>query len=74
MIKSILGIAPTKENNGSGYIPSPLGRKFGVDKVSGYKASTFGGKKYTGNKKSIGALYGRTLLQNDQWKKLLYRQ
>jgi len=53
MIKSILGIAPTKENNGSGYIPSPLGRKFGVDKVSGYKASTFGGKKYTGNKKVL---------------------
>lgn len=51
MIKKLLGIAPTKEENGSGYIPSPLGRKFGVDKVSGYKASDFGGTKYTGNKK-----------------------
>lgn len=53
MIKTILGIAPTKEVNGSGYIPSPLGRKFGVDKVSGYKATDFGGKKYTGEKKVL---------------------
>lgn len=53
MIKRILGIAPTKEKNGSGYIPSPLGRKFGVDKVSGYKATDFGGKKYTGKKKVL---------------------
>ena len=53
MIKRILGISPTKEKNGSGYIPSPLGRKFGVDKVSGYKATDFGGKKYTGKKKVL---------------------
>lgn len=53
MIKQLLGIAPTKEKHGSGYIPSPLGRKFGVDKVSGYKASDFGGKKYAGNKKVL---------------------
>jgi molecular chaperone Hsp31 and glyoxalase 3 len=53
MIKKIFGIAPTKEKNGSGYIPSPVGRKFGVDKVSGYKASDFGGKKYTGGKKVL---------------------
>lgn len=53
MIKKILGIAPTKEKNGSGYIPSPVGRKFGVDKVSGFKASDFGGKKYTGEKKVL---------------------
>lgn len=53
MIKTILGIAPTKEKNGLGYIPSPLGRKFGVDKVSGYKARDFGGKKYTGEKKVL---------------------
>lgn len=53
MIKQLLGMAPTKEKNGSGYIPSPLGRKFGVDKVSGYKASTSGGKKYNGNKKVL---------------------
>jgi len=53
MIKQILGLAPTKEKDGSGYIPSPVGRKFGVDKVSGYKATDFGGKKYTGNKKVL---------------------
>jgi len=53
MIKKIFGIAPTKERNGSGYIPSPLGRKFGVDKVSGYKATNFAGRKYTGNKKVL---------------------
>jgi molecular chaperone Hsp31 and glyoxalase 3 len=53
MIKKIFGIAPTKEKNGAGYIPSPLGRKFGVDKVSGYQASDFGGKKYTGEKKVL---------------------
>lgn len=53
MIKKILGLAPTKEKNGAGYIPSPVGRKFGVDKVSGYKATDFGGKKYTGEKKVL---------------------
>ena len=51
MIKRIFGIAPTKENNGPGYIPSPMGRMLGVDKVSGYKATNFGGKKYSGEKK-----------------------
>lgn len=53
MIKKILGLAPTKEKNGAGYIPSPLGRRFGVDKVSGYKATDFNGKKYTGEKKVL---------------------
>lgn len=53
MIKNILGLAPTKEQNGPGYIPSPIGRKFGVDKVSGYKASNFDGKKYQGDKKIL---------------------
>lgn len=53
MIKKIFGIAPTKEKNGSGYIPSPIGRKFGVDKVSGYKSTEFNGKKYSGNKKVL---------------------
>ena len=53
MIKRLFGIAPTKEENGKGYIPSPLGRKFGVDKVSGYKKTDFGGKKYTGDKKVL---------------------
>lgn len=53
MIRKVLGIAPTKEKNGPGYIPSPMGRKFGVDKVSGYKATDFGGRKYQGNKKVL---------------------
>jgi len=48
-----IGMAPTKEKNGTGYIPSPLGRKFGVDKVSGFKHTNFGGKNYTGNKKVL---------------------
>lgn len=53
MIKRLFGIAPTKEENGKGYIPSPIGRKFGVDKVSGYKKTDFGGKKYRGDKKVL---------------------
>lgn len=53
MIKKILGIAPTKEKNGSGYIPSPLGRMLGVDKKSGFQATDFGGKKYSGDKKVL---------------------
>jgi D-lactate dehydratase / protein deglycase len=39
--------------DGKGYIPSPLGRMLGVDKVSGYKESDFGGKKYSGEKKVL---------------------
>jgi len=53
MIKKILGIAPTKEKNGPGYVPSPMGRLLGVDKMSGYQASDFGGKKYSGEKKVL---------------------
>lgn len=53
MIKKIFGIAPTKEDNGSGYIPSPVGRMLGVDKKSGFQATDFGGKKYSGEKKVL---------------------
>ncbi len=53
MIKKLLGLAPTKEKNGTGYIPSPMGRMLGVDKVSGFKATNFGGKKYSGEKKIL---------------------
>lgn len=53
MIKRIFGIAPTKEKNGKGYIPSPMGIMLGVDKVSGYKATDFGGKRYSGAKKIL---------------------
>jgi molecular chaperone Hsp31 and glyoxalase 3 len=53
MIKKIFGMAPTKEENGEGYIPSPIGRRFGVDKISGYKKVDFGGKRYEGEKKVL---------------------
>lgn len=53
MIKKIFGIAPTKEKNGRGYIPSPVGRMLGVDKKSGFKPTDFGGKKYSGKKKVL---------------------
>jgi len=53
MIKKLFGMASTKEENGRGFIPSPIGRKFGVDKVSGFKKTDFGGKKYTGDKRVL---------------------
>lgn len=53
MLRKIFRIAPTKEKSGAGFIPSPVGRTFGVDKVSGYKASDFGGKIYIGVKKVL---------------------
>jgi len=45
-------MAPTKEKNGEGYIPSPLGLLLGVDKVSGYRRAE-GENTYTGNKKVL---------------------
>lgn len=53
MIKRLLGVAPTKEKTGAGYIPSPMGRMLGVDKVSGFRATDFGGQAYTGPKKVL---------------------
>ncbi len=53
MIKRIFGMAPTKEVRGKGYIPSPLGRMLGVDKLSGFKKTDFDGKKYSGDKKVL---------------------
>jgi molecular chaperone Hsp31 and glyoxalase 3 len=50
MIKKILGIAPTKQ--GKGYIPSPLGRMLGVDKVTGYKPADID-TTYNGDKKIL---------------------
>lgn len=52
IIKKVLGMAPTKEKDGKGFIPSPLGLKFGVDKVSGFKQVEFD-KKYKGNQKIL---------------------
>ena len=46
VLKKILGLAPTKERDGVGFIPSPLGRMLGVDKKSGFVYSDFGGKNF----------------------------
>ena len=43
----------TKEANGDGYIPSPIGRMFGVAKKTDFEFSDFDGKKYTGDKKIL---------------------
>ena len=50
-IRRMLGIAPTSEGDGRGYIPSPLGLFLGVDKKSGYQPTDFRGRKYVGDKK-----------------------
>ena len=53
IIKRALGIAPTAERDGrQGFIPSPLGRFFGVDSKSGYQPANFG-KKYVGDKRVL---------------------
>lgn len=41
IFKRALGIAPTPDEHGQGYIPSPLGRLLGVDSRSGYEAATY---------------------------------
>ncbi len=46
--KQLLGMAPTAETDGEGYIPSPLGRMLGVDSKSGF-APTDLGTEYTGD-------------------------
>ena len=51
-IKRMLGMAPTKEKDGEGYIPSPLGLMLGVDKVSGYRPAEVQ-NKYNGDKKIL---------------------
>jgi len=52
-IKRMLGIAPTAEKSGKGYIPSPLGLRFGVAKKSGYEPFDFGDRKHRGDKKIL---------------------
>lgn len=51
-IKKMLGIAPTKENSGEGYIPSPFGLLLGVVTVTGYTRIEVE-NKYRGNKKIL---------------------
>lgn len=53
MIKRILGLNPTKEKNGKGYIPSRIGLLFGVDSKSGYTFSNFSNRIYKGSKKVL---------------------
>ena len=53
LLKKLLGIAPTKEKDGEGYIPSPLGLKLGVDKVSGYTPAEKYPVVYKGEKKIL---------------------
>ena len=53
IFKRMLGIAPTPAPEGTGVIPSPLGRFLGVDKKSGYKTSDFAGRIYKGSKKVL---------------------
>jgi len=53
MIRKMLGIYPTKEQSGPGYIPSPLGLRLGVDKITGYDPVNFQGKTYKGDKKIL---------------------
>ena len=52
LVKRILGIAPTPEKDGPGFIPSPLGLYLGVDKKSGYQQADFG-RTYAGPKKVL---------------------
>lgn len=52
-IKRLIGLAPTAEKNGQGYIPSPVGRLLGVDSKSGYVPVNFEGRKYRGDKKIL---------------------
>lgn len=50
--RQILGMAPTAEEDGEGYIPSPIGRLLGVDSRSGYEPADFD-TKYAGDEKVL---------------------
>ena len=52
-IKRMLGMAPTPDDTGRGYIPSPLGRLLGVAKKSDYEQADFAGRTYDGDKKIL---------------------
>ena len=52
-IKRMFGIAPTPDETGRGYIPSPLGRLLGVAKKSGYESADFAGRTHDGAKKIL---------------------
>ena len=52
-IKRLLGMAPTAEPDGRGYVPSPLGLVLGVAKKSNYDPVGFSGRTYVGDKKIL---------------------
>ncbi len=51
--KRLFGMAPTPDETGRGYIPSPLGRLLGVAKKSDYEPVDFAGRTYRGDKKVL---------------------
>ena len=53
VFRRMLGMAPTAERDGKGFVPSPLGLALGVDKKSGYQPDDFGGRTYTGEGKIL---------------------
>lgn len=52
-IKRLFGMAPTPDETGRGYIPSPLGRLLGVANKSGYEPVDFAGRAYGGDNKIL---------------------
>jgi molecular chaperone Hsp31 and glyoxalase 3 len=52
-IKRLLGMAPTPDETGRGYIPSPLGRLLGVAKKTDYEPVDFGDRAYDGDKRIL---------------------
>lgn len=49
LFKKLLGIAPTADASGNGFIPSPLGRLLGVASKSDYAPADFGGVSARGD-------------------------
>jgi molecular chaperone Hsp31 and glyoxalase 3 len=52
-IKRLLGMAPTPDETGRGYIPSPLGRLFGVPKKSDFEPLDFTGRTHQGENRIL---------------------
>lgn len=48
-IKRLFGMAPTPDETGRGYIPSPLGRLLGVPKKSDFEPFDFAGRRHDGD-------------------------
>lgn len=52
-IKRLFGMAPTPDEPGRGYIPSPLGRLFGVPNKSDFEPFDFTGRTHDGSSKIL---------------------